>query len=49
MVMLRSSRSKTLSKMNAFDFFVTIAFGSTLSTIQIDGNITLGRGIFALA
>ncbi|MBZ2209763.1 DUF421 domain-containing protein [Massilia soli] len=47
--MLRISGSRTLSKMNAFDLVVTIAFGSTLSAILIDGSLSLATGIGALA
>ena len=32
-VMLRVSGKRTLSKMNAFDFVVTVALGSTLATV----------------
>lgn len=32
-VLLRFSGNRTLSKMNAFDFIVTVALGSTLATI----------------
>lgn len=47
--MLRISGSRTLSKMNAFDLVVTIAFGSTLSSILIDGRLSLATGVGALA
>lgn len=48
-VMLRISGSRTLSKMNAFDLVVTVAFGSTLSSILIDGSLSLATGVGALA
>jgi len=48
-LMLRFSGSRTLSKMNAFDFVLTIAFGSTRSTILIDRNVPLVTGVCALA
>jgi len=48
-LMLRFSGSRTLSKINAFDFVLTIAFGSTLSTILIDRNVPLVTGVCALA
>ena len=47
--MLRISGSRTLSKMNAFDLVVTIAFGSTLSAILVDGRLSLANGVGALA
>ena len=47
--MLRISGSRTLSKMNAFDLVVTIAFGSTLSSILVDGSLSLANGVGALA
>lgn len=46
--LLRVSGSRTLSKMNAFDLVVTIAFGSTLSSILIDGGVSLATGMGAL-
>lgn len=48
-VMLRISGNRTLSKMNAFDFLVTIALGSTLSSIIISKDVALAEGILALA
>ena len=47
--MLRISGSRTLSNMNAFDLVVTIAFGSTLSSILVDGSLSLATGVGALA
>lgn len=47
-VMLRISGNRTLSKMNSFDLVVTVAFGSTLSTILINKNVTLATGLTAL-
>ena len=46
--MLRVSGKRTLSKMNAFDFVVTIALGSTLATILLDRSTPLIEGLFAL-
>jgi len=48
-VMLRVSGNRTLSKMNAFDFVVTIALGSTLSSIIISKDVALAEGVLALA
>ena len=46
---LRISGKRTLSKMNAFDLVVTVALGSTLSTIMLDSTIALAEGVLALA
>jgi uncharacterized membrane protein YcaP (DUF421 family) len=46
-VILRISRKRTLSKMNAFDFVVTVALGSTLATILLSKNVTLADGLVA--
>lgn len=43
--LLRVSGKRTLSKMNAFDFIVTIALGSSLSSVALSKNITLADGI----
>lgn len=48
-LMLRISGSRTLSKMNAFDLVITIAFGSTLSAILTDKSLSLATGLAALA
>ena len=44
---LRLSGKRTLSKWNAFDFIVTIAFGSILATVVISKDVTLTEGILA--
>lgn len=44
---LRISGSRTLSKMNAFDFIVTIALGSTLATILLNKEVSLAEGAAA--
>jgi len=48
-VLLRVSGKRTLSKMNAFDFVVTIALGSALSATILDENISLAEGATAFA
>lgn len=48
-VLLRISGNRTLSKMNSFDLVVTVAFGSTLSTILVNKNVSLATGLAALA
>jgi uncharacterized membrane protein YcaP (DUF421 family) len=48
-VLLRVTGKRTLSKMNAFDFVVTVALGSTLATILLNKDVTLAQGVLALA
>ena len=48
-LVLRVTGKRTLAKLNAFDFAITVAFGSALATIIIDENIGLLRGGFVLA
>ena len=48
-VLLRLSGNLTLSKMNSFDLVVTVAFGSTLSSILITKDIALAEGLLAIA
>ncbi|MFC0005597.1 DUF421 domain-containing protein [Micromonospora siamensis] len=48
-VILRVSGKRTLSKLNAFDFVVTVALGSTLATILLSRDVSLAEGIVALA
>ena len=47
-VLLRISGKRTLSKMNAFDFVVTVALGSTLATITLNSDVALAEGALAL-
>lgn len=48
-VLLRVSGKRTLSKLNAFDFVVTIALGSTLASIFTSKSLSLAEGVAALA
>lgn len=48
-IILRISGKRTLSKMNAFDFIITIALGSTLATILLSKDTALAEGVLALA
>ena len=48
-LMLRVSGKRTLAKFNAFDFVVTVALGSTLSSLLLDDSIPLAEGVVALA
>lgn len=47
-IMLRVSGKRTLSKMNSFDFIVTIALGSTLATVLLNKSVALADGALAL-
>ena len=47
-ILLRVSGKRTLSKMNAFDFVVTVALGSTLATILLSKDTPLAEGVLAL-
>ena len=46
---LRISGKRTLSKMNAFDFIVTVALGSTLATALLSQDVALVEGMTAFA
>lgn len=48
-LIVRSSGKRTLSKLNAFDFIVTIALGSTLASIITTRSLALIEGVVALA
>lgn len=46
--MLRVSGKRTLSKMNAFDFIVTIALGSTLASTIVTESVALTEGLLGM-
>jgi uncharacterized membrane protein YcaP (DUF421 family) len=46
---LRVSGKRTLSKMNAFDFVVTVTLGSTFATLMLNQNVSLAAGAAAFA
>lgn len=48
-LILRISGKRTLSKLNAFDFIVTIAIGSTLASIITTQSLALVEGLAALS
>lgn len=48
-LLLRLSGKRTLAKLNAFDLIVTVALGSTLSSVLLDGAIAWTEGMAALA
>ncbi|MDQ4044771.1 MAG: DUF421 domain-containing protein [Chloroflexota bacterium] len=47
-LMLRISGKRTLSKMNAFDFVVTVAMGSTLASTLLSQSVALVEGLLAM-
>ncbi len=47
--LLRISGKRTLSKMNQFDFVISIAFGSTIASILLSSSVSLAEGVTALA
>lgn len=46
--LLRISGKRTLAKLNAFDFVVTVALGSTLATVLLTSTVSLAEGVTAL-
>lgn len=48
-LVLRVTGKRSLSKLNAFDFSITVAFGSALAAIIIDEHVGLLRGFLVLA
>ena len=46
---LRVSGKRTLAQLNAFDWVVTVALGSTLATILLSADVALAEGLLALA
>ncbi len=48
-LILRISGKRTLGKMNAFDFVVTVALGSIVATVLLSKDIALTEGLLALA
>lgn len=47
-LVIRVFGKRTLSKMSAFDFVVTVAFGSILATILTNSKLTLADGMTSL-
>lgn len=48
-VLLRVSGKRTLSKLNAFDFVVTVSLGSVLATMLLSKDVPLLEGVAAFA
>jgi hypothetical protein len=42
-VLLRVSGKRTLAKLNAFDFIVTVTLGSTLATVLLSSTVALAE------
>jgi len=48
-ILLRVSGKRTLSKMNAFDFVITITLGSAFATLLLSQTVSLAAGVAAFA
>ena len=48
-LLLRVSGKRTLAKMNAFDFIVTVALGSCLASVALSKSIPLADGVAAFS
>lgn len=48
LLILRVSGKRTLAKLSAFDFVVTIALGSSLSTLLLSEDVALAEGVTAM-
>ncbi len=49
LTVIRITGKRTLSKMNAFDLVVTVAFGSTFAATILNSDVSLSEGILAFA
>lgn len=48
-LLLKVSGNRTLSKLNAFDFVITIALGSTFGSLLLNKSVALVEGVTAFA
>lgn len=48
-LLLRIYGKRSLSKLNMFDFIITVAFGSTLASVVIQENVTIIDGLVTFA
>jgi uncharacterized membrane protein YcaP (DUF421 family) len=48
LAILRVSGKRTLSKMNAFDFIITVALGSAFANVMLNKDIALAEGVVGL-
>lgn len=46
---LRLAGKRALAKLNAFDFVVTVALGSTLATVLLSADVAFAEGVLAFA
>ena len=46
-LVLRIAGKRSLAKLNAFDFAITVAFGSTLATVLLSKDVPLAEGLLA--
>jgi uncharacterized membrane protein YcaP (DUF421 family) len=46
---LRVSGKRTLTKMNAFDFIITVALGSALANVALNKDVALADGLLVFA
>lgn len=49
LVAVRVGGKRILSQLNAFDFIVTVAFGSTLATLALSRDVAIAEGVLAFA
>lgn len=49
LMLVRLNGHRTLAQLNAFDFIVTVALGSTLATALLSKDVALAQGIVAFA
>lgn len=47
LIVLRLAGKRALAKLNAFDFVITVAFGSTLATLVLSKQVALLEGMLA--
>ncbi|MDZ8276629.1 DUF421 domain-containing protein [Microbacterium aquimaris] len=47
-ISIRLSGKRALAQLNAFDFVVTVALGSTLATILLSADVSFAEGVVAL-
>ncbi len=48
-LLLRTTGKRILSRMNAFDMVITIAFGSTFASTLLSSDVSLAEGLWAFA
>lgn len=48
-LVLRITGKRTLAQLNAFDFIITVALGSTLATVVLSKGVAFAEGALALA